>query len=90
MAALVISVVSYYYVWLIIVSLQRPYFFTFSSHTEYVKTESIEIARLKKIYFFPFDECSCFVCLRTQNKQKNFRLSVCLYVRRLGRLQNLS
>ena len=41
-----------------------------------------------------FDECLYFVCLRTQIKQKNFRLSVYLsvflYVRTLGRLQNFS
>ena len=31
--------------------------------------------------FSPFDECLCFVCIRTQNKQKNsVRLSVCLSV----------
>ena len=32
----------------------------------------------------PFDECSCFVCLRRQNKQEKFPsacLSVCLAVR---------
>ena len=32
----------------------------------------------------PFDECSCFVCLRAQNKQKQFPfvfMSACLYVR---------
>ena len=32
--------------------------FTFSSHTEYVKRESIVIARVKKKKFSPFDECS--------------------------------
>ena len=52
--------------------------FTFSSHTQYVKKESIVIAWLKKIS--PFDECSCFVRLRTQNKQKKLP-SVCLSVR---------
>ena len=36
---------------------------------------------IEKKYFSPFDECSCFVCLRIQNKQKKFRLSVCLAVR---------
>ena len=46
-------------------------FFTFSSHTEYVKKESMVFAWVEK-KFFPFDECSCFVCLRTQNKQKKF------------------
>ena len=46
------------------------WFFTFSSHTEYVKRESIIIARVKKKKFSPFDECSCFVCLRRQNKHK--------------------
>ena len=52
--------------------------FTFSSHTEYVKRESIVIAWVKK-KFSAFDECSWFVCLRRQNKQKkNFHLSVCL------------
>ena len=30
--------------------------------------------------FSPFDECSCFVCLRRQNKQKKFRLYVCMSV----------
>ena len=33
--------------------------------------------------FSPFDECSCFVCLRRQNKQKKFPfvyLSGCLAV----------
>ena len=57
------------------------FFFTFSSHTEYVKRESIVIARLKKNY--PVDECSCFLCFRTQSKQKIFLsvcLSVCMYV----------
>ena len=36
--------------------------------------------------FFPFDECSFFVCLRRQNKQKKFTsvcLSACLSVRGL-------
>ena len=37
----------------------------------------------------PFDECSCFVCLGTQKKQKKSP-SVRLYVRTLGRLENLS
>ena len=54
--------------------------FTFSSHTEYVNREIILISRLKK-KFSPFDDCSCFLCLRRQNKQKKFRLSVCLPVR---------
>ena len=31
----------------------------------------------KKI--FAFDECSCFICLRTRNKQKKFP-SICLSV----------
>ena len=54
--------------------------FTFSSHTEYVKRESIIIAWVKKIS--PFDEGSCFVYLRRRNKQKKFRsawMSVCLH-----------
>ena len=58
--------------------------FTFSSHTEYVKRESIVIAWVKKKTISPFDKCSCFVCFRRQNKQKKFPsvcLSVCLYVR---------
>ena len=36
--------------------------------------------RMSKKKFSPFDECSCFVCLRRQNKQKKFRLSACLSV----------
>ena len=52
-----------------------PTCFTFLSHTEYVKRESIIIAWVKK-KFSPFDECSCFVCLRRQNKQK--KISICL------------
>ena len=51
-------------------------FFTFSSHTEYVKRESIVIAWVKEKKFSPFDECSCFVCLRRQTKRK--KISVCL------------
>ena len=51
---------------------------TFSSHTEYVKRESIVIAWVEK-EFSPFDECSCFICLSRQNKQKKFP-SVCLSV----------
>ena len=39
------------------------FIFTFSSHTEYVKRESIVKAWVKK-KFSPFDECSWFVCLR--------------------------
>ena len=54
--------------------------FTFSSQTEYVKKKSNVIARVKK-KFSPFDKCSCFVCLRRQNKQINFRLSVWMSVR---------
>ena len=34
----------------------------------------------EKKKFSPFDECSWFVCLRRQNKQKKFRLSVWLSV----------
>ena len=63
--------------------LNEKYLFTFSSHTEYVKRESIVIAWVKK-KFSPFDECSCFVCLRRQNKQKKCPSacpSVCLSVR---------
>ena len=53
--------------------------FTFSSHTEYVKRESIVIVWVKKNS--PFNECSFFVCLRSHNKlKKNFCLSVCLVV----------
>ena len=48
--------------------------FTFSSHTEYIKRESIVWVKKK---FPPFDECSWFVCLRRQNEQK--KISVCLY-----------
>ena len=55
--------------------------FTFSSHTKYVKRESIVIVWVTK-KFSPFDECSCFVCLRRQNKQKKdanpLRLSIVL------------
>ena len=41
--------------------------------------KSIVIARLKKKFLF--DECPCFVCLRTQNKKNpSVYLSVCLYV----------
>ena len=55
--------------------------FTFSSHTEYVKRESIVIAWVKKKKFSPFDKCLCLLCLRRQNKlKKNFRLSVYLSV----------
>ena len=52
-----------------------------TKHMEYVKGESIVIAWVKK-KFSPFDKCSCFVCLRRQNKQKkiSIRLSVCLDV----------
>ena len=53
-------------------------FFTFSSYTEYVKRKSIVIVWVKK-KFYPFDECSCFVCLRIQNNNK--KMSVCLSVR---------
>ena len=59
-----------------------PRFFTFSSHTEYVKRESIITAWVKK-KFSPFEKCSWFVCLRRQNKQKkspSVCLSVCLDV----------
>ena len=58
--------------------------FNFSSHTEYVKRESIVIAWLKNKNSPPFDECSCFVCLRAQNKQTKIfvRLWVCTYVHR--------
>ena len=52
--------------------------FTFSSHTEYVKRESIIIAWVKKKKFSHFDKCSCFVCLRRQYKQQ--KMSVCLSV----------
>ena len=56
-------------------------FFTFSSHTEYVKREYCNRMSEKK-KFSPFDKCLWFLSLRRQNKQKkNFRLSVCLYVR---------
>ena len=60
-----------------------PFVFTFSSHTEFVKRESIVIAWVKNRTFCPFDECLCFVCLRRQNKQKKHSvcLSVCLFVR---------
>ena len=56
-------------------------FFTFSSHTEYVKRENIVNAKMgKKIKeMSPFDKCSCFVCLKNQNKKK-ICLSVCLAV----------
>ena len=55
-------------------------FFTFSSHTEYVKRESIIIAWVeKKILSFwrIFMFCMSY---KTKQAQKNFRLSVCLYV----------
>ena len=52
--------------------------FTFSSHTEYVKRESIVIVCVKKkTKFSPFDKC-LFLCLRRQNKPK--KNSVCLSV----------
>ena len=57
--------------------------FTFSSHTEYVKRESIVIAWVKKKKkFSPFDKCLWFLCLRRQNKPKTISvfLSVCLDV----------
>ena len=54
------------------------FIFTFLSHTEYGKRNSVVIAWWKK-KFSPFDECSCFVCLRRQNKRKKFP-SVCLVV----------
>ena len=54
--------------------------FTFSSHTEYVKWESIVIAWMKKKKKFSlFDKCLWFLCLRRQNKPK--KMSVCLDVR---------
>ena len=59
-------------------TLSKLHLFTFSSHTEYVKRENIVIAWVKK-KFSPFDECSCFVRLRKQNKRKKFP-SVCLSV----------
>ena len=34
----------------------------------------------EKKKFSPFDECSCYVCLRRQNKQEKFRPSVYLSV----------
>ena len=40
--------------------------------------------RMSEYKFFHFDECSCFVCLKRQYKQKNFRPSVCLSVRLSG------
>ena len=54
--------------------------FTFSSHTEYVKRESIVITQVKKKKkFSPFDKCLWFLCLRRQKQaKKHFRPSVCL------------
>ena len=62
--------------------------FTFSSHPEYVKREKRKygIAWVKKKKFSPFHECSCFLWLRRQNKEKKIPsvcLSVWLYVRGL-------
>ena len=61
--------------------LKKLIIFTFSSHTEYVKRESILIAWVKK-KFSSFNKCSWFVCLRRRNKPKKIFicLSVCLDV----------
>ena len=63
--------------------------FTFSSHTKYVKRESIAIAWVKK-KFSLFENFSWFVCLRRQKKPKKFPsaclsvwMSGCTYVRGL-------
>ena len=57
-----------------VIQFTRMCFFTFSSHTEYVKRKSIVIAWVKKNSLL----LSWFVCLRRQNKPK--KISVCLDV----------
>ena len=56
-------------------------FFTYSSHTEYVKRESIVIAWVKK-KFSPFDKCSWFVCLRRENKPKYIYVYIYIYLKK--------
>ena len=55
------------------------FFFTFSSHTEYVKRESIVIAWVKK-QFSPFGNFHDLYVLEDQTSKKKFRLSICLSV----------
>ena len=59
-----------------------PLLFTFSSHTEYVKRESIVIAWVKEKKILSFWQMF-MICIseKTKEAKKNFRLSVCLDVR---------
>ena len=56
------------------------FFFTFSSHTEYVKRESIVIASVKKKNSLLVKNVYDFHVLEDKTSQKNVRLSVCLDV----------
>ena len=63
-------------------------FCTFSSHTEYVKRETIVIAWLTKNKFLLSMNVHVSYVLEHETSKKSFP-SVCLYVRTSGRLQNL-
>ena len=59
---------------------------TFSTTNKLSRKKFVQKIIRAPFFSFPFDECSCFVCLRTRNKQKNsvclsVRQSACLYVR---------